>query len=124
MKIVARIHLLESRTGPLIAPRKQATPQVKFLQVGVIEKLPKLAHAPMIQPYVVLVLGPVNHIEVSGNEPWARSDLTRLTQLRQEIILLLFSCWLVDHSERPDHSCHQLKDGGREGVGAVGNPEE
>jgi hypothetical protein len=51
---------------PFVTPSKQVTMKMKLLQQGFIQEPPKPTHEPPVQPAVILIHGPVDHIEVTS----------------------------------------------------------
>jgi hypothetical protein len=78
------VNALQGGVLSFVAPGKDPLIEVCLLERCSVQEVAKLPHQAVINPIIVLVLGTVNHVEVSAKQQWAFADKPEIMYLRNE----------------------------------------
>jgi hypothetical protein len=109
----------ESRRFPLVGPSVTSPMQVDLFELAVIQEAPESAHHPAVEVPVILILIPIDQVEVSAEGPRTGMPPADISQLSQKGDLVSLSLWTVYTGKPPPSTTTHRGDPGRDTVTAI-----
>jgi len=97
--------------GPLrtAGPSEPAAHQIDLLKLRPIDERPEPGHAPSVHPWIVLVVGSQQHVEVAAQAPRSWHGVPEAEKLVQELHLVVIELWSVDDRQLEGDSSFRLQ---------------
>lgn len=68
------VYMFQCWMGTFIAPGEKPTIQMNFFELCLTDEPMKLTHMATVKQGVVLILGTIYKVEITGDDPWAMSN--------------------------------------------------